>query len=82
MLWQSGSVIALALVVSIPLGLFLGRWLYQRFAEGIGVISTPAIAVAALIVVVIGTVLLVQATALLPAYRARHTPAARELRSE
>ena len=80
-LWQSGSVLALSLVVSVPLGLFLGRWMYQRFADGIGVISTPSLAVATLFAVVIVTVVLVQATALLPAYRARHTRAS-VLRSE
>lgn len=81
-LWQSGSVLALSLVVSVPLGLFFGRWLYQRFAEGIGVIDTPALAVVALLAVLFGTVLLVQATALLPAYQARRTRPASELRSE
>lgn len=80
-LWQSGTVVALSLVASIPIGLIFGRWLYERFADGIGVIAATEFAIPAVVVVLIGAVVLVQATALLPASRARHTPAS-ELRSE
>lgn len=81
-MWQSGSVLALALVAAVPLGIISGRWMYRRFADGIGVIVAPAAPIGALIAVVLGTVVLVQGVALVPAYHARRTRPAAELRSE
>ncbi|CAN5451109.1 hypothetical protein BH10ACT2_BH10ACT2_28180 [soil metagenome] len=81
-LWQSGSVIAVSLVVSVPLGLIFGRWLYQRFADSIGVIATPVLAVTTLLAVLLGTVLVMQVIALLPAFQARRAAAATALRTE
>ena len=81
-MWQSASVLALALIAAVPLGIISGRWLYRRFADGIGVIVAPAAPIAALIAVVLGAVVLVQGVALVPAYHALRTRPAAELRSE
>ena len=78
-LWQSGVVVVLAVVVALPVGVALGRGLYQSFAGGIGVIVQPVVPVAALALVVVGAVVLVQAVALLPARRARRTVATTSL---
>jgi hypothetical protein len=81
-LWQSGLVVGVALVVAVPLGIAAGRWLYQGFASGIGVIVEPVVPLLALPAAVLGAVGLVQAVALVPAHKARRTNAAAELRLE
>jgi energy-converting hydrogenase Eha subunit A len=81
-LWQSGLVIGAALVLAVPLGIAAGRWLYQGFASGIGVIVEPVVPLLALPAAVLGAVALVQAVALVPAHKARRTNAAAELRLE
>ena len=81
-LWQSGLVVGVALVVAVPLGIAAGRWLYQGFATGIGVIVEPVVPLLALPAAVLGAVALVQAVALVPAHKARRTNAAAELRLE
>ena len=43
--------IVLALLLALPLGVALGRWWWQTLARLIGVIDTPVVPVAALIVV-------------------------------
>jgi len=81
-LWQSGLVVGAALVVAVPLGIAAGRWLYQGFAGGIGVIVQPVVPPLALAAAVLGAMALVQVVALLPARQARRTDAATELRWE
>jgi ABC-type lipoprotein release transport system permease subunit len=81
-LWQSGLLVVAALVVSVPLGIAVGRWLYQGFAGGIGVVVQPAVPVLALTAAVLGAAGLVQVVALVPARQARRTDAATALRPE
>lgn len=81
-LWQSGLVVGAGLVVAVPLGIAAGRWLYQGFAGGIGVIVQPIVPWPALTFAVLAAVALVQVVALVPARQARRTDAATELRWE
>lgn len=72
----------LIVVAVVPLGIALGRWLYQSFAAGIGVIIEPVVPLLALTAAVVGAVVLVQAVALIPAQRARRTVAVTDLAAD
>jgi hypothetical protein len=78
--WQANTVAALALVLGLPLGLVIGRWLWIAFTNQLGVqaiIQTPWAAGLALIVAVLVTV---QIIAAIPARTAAHTDTGRALR--
>jgi hypothetical protein len=76
------TVLGVALVLAVPLGIAAGRWLYQSFATGIGVIIEPVVPTLALTLAVLGAIALVQAVALVPASQVRRTDAASQLRAE
>jgi FtsX-like permease family len=81
-LGQTTTVLTVAIVIGIPLGVAVGRWTWAAFAAEIGVVPSPVAPVAAL---ALGVVALLTAGNLLatwPAAIAARTSAARLLRSE
>jgi hypothetical protein len=81
-LWQSGAVLAVALVAALPLGAAAGRWMWRGFAGRIGVVAEPVVPVLLLGVATLLSVLAVQGVALIPASIARRTPPGRTLHGE
>jgi hypothetical protein len=80
--WQAMTILALAVVVGIPVGLAVGRVLWSSFAASLGVVP---VVVAPALVFVIGTLVLLLAGALLaavPAALAARTPTTMALRAE
>ena len=78
--WQTNTIAALALVLGLPVGVIVGRWLWIAFSDQLGVqtvISTPWAAGAALIFAVLATV---QFIAVIPARNAARTDPSRILR--
>ena len=80
--WQALTVLAIAMLVGIPLGIAGGRWAWATFASSLGVvpvISVPGMAllVGALIAFIGGYLL-----GLVPAALAARTPTTRALRAE
>jgi len=78
--WQANTIATLALVIGLPLGVILGRWLWITFTDQLGVetvVRTPWGAGAVLVVVVL---LIVQGIAFIPARTAAHTDPGRVLR--
>ncbi|HEV3402050.1 MAG TPA: FtsX-like permease family protein [Acidimicrobiales bacterium] len=80
--WQSSIVVGVGLLVGVPLGVALGRWLWMLFAARLPVLAQPA--VPALLLAAIGAGLLVVANlvAAVPARSAARTPVAATLRAE
>jgi putative ABC transport system permease protein len=79
---QATTVVAVALLIGIPLGLVVGRVTWSRFASNIGVVAGvvwPTIGIAA---VAAGALLVGNLAAMLPARSAARTRAAVVLRSE
>jgi hypothetical protein len=79
---QASTILLVAVVIGIPLGIAAGRWAWTAFASEIGVVPTLVVPGAALAV---GALALLAAGNLLaswPAAVAARTPAARVLRSE
>lgn len=80
--WQSAAPVALALVLALPLGTALGRWWWRILARLIGVIDTPVMPVASLLLVASGALVSSVLVAVRPGLRAARTPAATALKDE
>jgi ABC-type antimicrobial peptide transport system permease subunit len=79
--WQASTIATVAAVVGIPIGIVAGRELWVLFARDINAVPQPTVPVS-LILVVVGTFLLANLVAAIPARIAARTPAALVLRSE
>jgi hypothetical protein len=80
--WQATVAAAVGIVVGIPLGLVIGRWLWDLFAQQIGAVPYPTVSVPSVVLVALGTVLLANLVATVPARTAARTPTALVLRAE
>lgn len=80
--WQSSIIVGIGLLVGVPLGVALGRWLWIVFADRLPVLARPSVPVLALLAVACALVVLANVVAALPARVAARTPVAAILRSE
>lgn len=80
--WQASVAGASGILLGIPLGIALGRWLWTLFASEIYAVPSPAVPIGELVLVAVGTLILANAVAALPGIRAARTPTAIVLRSE
>ncbi|MEX2267407.1 MAG: FtsX-like permease family protein, partial [Acidimicrobiia bacterium] len=80
--WQAVTIVAIALVVGMPLGVVLGRWGWQLYAGTINVVPEAAVSGLALVMTAIGAIAVANLVAALPARTAAHTRPAVVLRSE
>jgi putative ABC transport system permease protein len=80
--WQSNVAVAIGTLVGIPVGIALGRTLWDLFAGQINAVPSPAVPVVAIILIAVGAVALANVVAALPGRIAARTPAALLLRSE
>jgi len=80
--WQATITVLVGLVLGVPLGVALGRWLWLLFADQLSVLSRPTIPVALVAALVAGLVILANLIAAVPAALAGRIPAAAVLRSE
>jgi hypothetical protein len=80
--WQATSLVALALVVGLPVGVALGRVVWGRFASGAGFVSESMVPTLATLLVVPAAFVLANLVAAVPAWLAGRVPAAGILRTE
>ena len=80
--WNASFAAAIGVVVGIPLGVILGRWLWTLFAREIGAVPAPTVSLWSLFLVALGAFVLANAAAFLPGRRAARTAAALVLRDE
>jgi hypothetical protein len=80
--WQSTAAIAVGAVVGIPLGIALGRALWDLFAGQISVVPQPTVPALTVVLIVAGALVTANLVALLPGWVAARTPAAALLRAE
>ena len=80
--WQSSLIVAIGLLVGMPLGIALGRWLWILFAERLPVLARPSVPALVLLGLAGALVVLANLVAAVPARRAGRTPVAAVLRSE
>jgi putative ABC transport system permease protein len=80
--WQATTLTVIALVIGIPVGIGLGRWLWRLFADQLGVLPAPVVPVVALLVAAPAALVLANLIAAIPGRAAARTQAAVVLRSE
>jgi hypothetical protein len=80
--WQTCTILVIAVIVGVPLGIAAGRWAWTSFANTIGVVPTPVVPGLSLLAGAVLLLLAGNALASIPArLAARITPAA-TLRTE
>lgn len=79
---QATTLVGLAVVVGVPLGLVCGRWAWQTFADRVGVDGSPVTPLAALLLTAVVACVIANLLAALPAARARRTRPAESLSTE
>ncbi len=80
--WQSSMSAAIGVIVGMPLGIALGRWLWTLFARGISAVPNPNVPTSSMLLIACGALVFANLVAAAPGRIAAHTPAALVLRSE
>jgi len=80
--WQATVAVAIGCVVGIPLGIALGRFLWDLFVRQINAVPDPTIPALSIVVIGVAAIVLANAVAAVPGRIAARTPTAQLLRSE
>jgi hypothetical protein len=71
--WQSTAVVIAGLVVGVPLGIALGRWLWTRFATGLDVVADPSVPWSTILMISVALVVVANVVAMVPGRLASRT---------
>ena len=80
--WQASVVAVIGILVGVPVGIIVGRWLWILFADAINAVPYPSVSVVDVLLVALGTLVLAHLAALIPGRMAARTPTALVLRAE
>ena len=80
--WQATTLVLLALLVGIPLGIAAGRWSWTTFTNQLGYVPEPSVGLAPVLLTIPAALLLGNLIAALPARAAARTKPAMVLRAE
>jgi hypothetical protein len=80
--WQASVSVGIGTVIGVPLGIALGRGLWDLFAEELYAVPHPTVSVPSMLVVVVAALLLANLVAAVPGWRAARTPTALVIRAE
>jgi len=80
--WQASIAVGIGCVIGIPLGLALGRFLWDLFVRQIYAVPHPTIPTASIVLIGVGALILANLVAAVPGRIAANTPTAQLLRSE
>ena len=80
--WHSTVSVVIGVIAGVPLGIALGRWLWDLFARDINAVPQPSVPVLQVVLIAAGALLVANIVAALPGRFAARTPVALVLRSE
>jgi len=80
--WQSSISVGIGTIVGLPLGIVLGRFLWDLFARDIDVVPVPTVPAVTVVLLAVGALVLANVVAAIPARIAARTPTALLLRAE
>ena len=80
--WQASVAVGIGCVIGIPLGIALGRFLWDLFVRQINAVPDPTIPTWSIVLIGVGAVILANLVAAVPGRIAARTPTAQLLRSE
>lgn len=80
--WQSTVAVGLGAVAGVPLGIALGRWLWDLFARNIHAVPAPAVPLSIVAAIAAGALVVANLIAFVPGRLAARTPVASLLHTE
>ena len=80
--WQATVAVLIGTVVGVPLGIVVGRLLWDLFAQGIQAVPAPAVPALLVTAIGLGAIVLANVVAVIPGRIAARTPTGLLLRSE
>ena len=80
--WQASVAGFVGVMLGVPLGIVLGRWLWILFARKIYAVPEPTVPVLSVIIVSVSALALANVVATLPGRSAARTSAAQVLRDD
>jgi FtsX-like permease family len=80
--WQSSVAALIGVVLGIPIGIALGRWLWTLFADGISAVPHPTVPSLSIAAVALGALVFANLVAIVPGRVAARTRTSLLLRSE
>lgn len=80
--WQASVAVGIGCLIGIPLGIALGRFLWDLFVRQIHAVPDPTIPTWSIVLIGLGAVILANVVAAIPGRIAANTPTAQLLRSE
>jgi len=80
--WQATTMVAIALLVGMPVGVALGRWAWTMLAGQLGVVSEPVTPIPPVLLVIPATLLVANLAAAVPGWLAGRIHPAVALRAE
>ncbi len=80
--WQTTTVAFIGILLGVPLGVAAGRAVWSAFANNLGVGTGPVVTASTMVLVALGTLLVANALAVVPAYVAARARPASLLRVE
>jgi ABC-type antimicrobial peptide transport system permease subunit len=80
--WQSTFAVAVGMVVGIPLGVVVGRTLWDLFAHQIDAVAAPSVPALVVVLIAVGGLVAANVVAAIPGRIAARTPTALMLRAE
>jgi hypothetical protein len=80
--WQSSTAVVIGTVVGVPVGIVVGRLLWDVFANAIHAVPSPSVPALTVTWIALGAIVVANAVAALPGWIAARTPTALLLRVE
>jgi hypothetical protein len=80
--WQASVAAVVGIIVGVPGGIALGRWLWDLFAREIYAVPLPTVPALEIVLVALGALVLANLVAAVPGQMAARTPTAVVLRAE
>jgi hypothetical protein len=80
--WQASVAALVGIIVGVPGGIALGRWLWDLFAREIYAVPQPTVPALEIVLVALGALVLANLVAAVPGQMAARTPTAVVLRAE
>jgi hypothetical protein len=80
--WQSTIAVGMGIVIGVPLGIAVGRWLWDLFARSINAVPAPSVPALPILLTSFGALILANVIAAFPERIAARTPTALLLRAE